>query len=70
VLVAVILLIMNTLILLGFFISLGFALWLSIKTADYHYKTYTGDQPLYILYAILYVVVYVVIISAVAEFFL
>ena len=41
--------------------SFGGTVWLSTKVADFHYKYYKGDAPLYFYYAFLFVAIYAAI---------
>lgn len=34
------------------------SIWLSEKAAKYHYKSYKGDKPLYVIYGAIFVVVF------------
>jgi len=42
---------------------------LALITADHHYKTYTGEEPLDIIYALLFVITYASILIFIHENF-
>jgi hypothetical protein len=42
---------------------------LSTKVATWHYKTYKGDHPLYIIYSLLGAIIWATVLLAVAEYF-
>lgn len=51
---------------IGFFTAMiGFAatIFLAIKCAEIHYKTYKGEQPLYIIYALIFTILYATIVG-------
>ena len=60
---------MTALIVFIMFMSFFGMIWLSTKAADYHYRTYEGDAPLYIYYAVLFISVYAAIFFQLIESF-
>lgn len=42
-------------------------LFLSIKVAEYHYKTYKGEYPLFIIYGMIGIIIWASIITFIFE---
>ncbi len=55
---------MNAIMFLIGIISMGLMIFLGLRLADWHYKTYKGDYPLYIWYPMIFMILYAAIIIA------
>ena len=44
-----------------FFLTFPLTIYLSTKLADNHYKTYKGNQPLYVIYGLIVTLIYSVV---------
>ena len=53
------------------FLTTGFlaTAFLSMKIADRHYKTYKGDEPLYLIYTLLGEIIYIACVVELGEIF-
>ena len=60
---------MAALITFSILITLPGLVWVSTKIADIHYKTYKGNDPLYLIYGMVAVIIWISLVTQIFSYF-